>query len=203
MDFLQAGGRPQWGACPRPARNPGRAEAPQPAPMSSCSWPAPLLCARLRWAGGKACPNLSNRGLWALPRPRAGSPASSISPREGRGEGRGGELSGIAALQLTPGGSALFRDQENSALYQAPGSLGKAAPSKKAPESHRLHSALPGRSLGSLCTHAQACLPSQTTSRDPPAALLLNWLQATNPSSWLGVQDPRKEQFLERSLQCT
>lgn len=110
----------------------------------------------------------------------------------------------MAALRLTPGGSALFRDQEDSALYQAPGSLGKAAPPKKAaPESHRLHGALPGRPLGSLCTHAQACLPSQTTPRDPRAALLLNWLQATNPSSWLGVQDPTKEQFLEGSLQCT
>lgn len=213
VDILQAVGRPQWGACPHPARNPGRAEAPQPAPMSSCSWPAPPLCARLQWAGGKAGPNLSNRGLWALPRPRAGSPGSSISPREergegrrgeGEGEGREGELSGMAALRLTPGGSALFRDQEDSALYQAPGSLGKAAPPKKAaPESHRLHGALPGRPLGSLCTHAQACLPSQTTPRDPRAALLLNWLQATNPSSWLGVQDPTKEQFLEGSLQCT
>lgn len=92
------------------------------------------------------------------------------------------------ALQLTHGCSALSRNLEDSAVYQAPGLLGRAAPSEKAPESHSLHSALPGRPLGSLCTRAQACLPSQTALR-APAALLLNRFQAANPSPWLGVQD--------------
>ena len=159
VDFLQAAGKSQWGACPRPARNPSRAKAPRPHFVPGSDG-----------LGGMQAP-ICPTGALALPRPRAGSPGSSISPKEGKRKGRRGEGSGVeqnGCPATDSQGSALSRDGEDSALYQAPGSLGKAAPSKKAaPESHRLHGALPGRPLGSLCTRAQACLPSQTAPRAP------------------------------------
>lgn len=87
VDFLQAGAGLSGEHAPALRAGTWQGRGPQPAPMSFCSWPAPRFVPGSDGLG-EGMPQSVQQGLWALPRPRAGSPALA-SPQE-RGEGRGG-----------------------------------------------------------------------------------------------------------------
>lgn len=194
VDFLQAAGKSQWGACPRPARNPSRAKAPRPHFVPGSDG-----------LGGRQAPICPTGACEPCPGPGRGPQALAFPQRRGKereGEGRGAEVNGMAALQLTPRAQPCLGMGRILPYTKPQGAWAKQLLLRRRLQNPTVCTApfLADLWVHSAHMHRPVCPPRPP--QGPPAALLLNWLRATNPSSWLGVQDPTKEQFLEGSVQC-